>query len=76
MITRMSKNISSFFVAHGIIPADDMEVYEYGFEVLISTAMSFIFLAIMSIISGTLQYSALYLIGFVPLRLVVTSKSP
>jgi hypothetical protein len=36
MITQISKSISSFFVAHGIIPENDRDVYVYSLEVLLS----------------------------------------
>ena len=70
MITRMSKKISSYFVIHKIIPADDQEVYEYSFEVLLSTIISFIALFLLAAISNTMLLTSLYLLGFIPLRLI------
>lgn len=69
MIALMSKNISSFFISHGIISAEDWEVCEYIFEILFSTAFSFLFLAVTSLVSGTVVSTILFLIGFIPLRL-------
>jgi len=66
----MSKNISSFFSMHGIISADDREVYEYSFEVLFSYLFSFFATVIIALLSGTVFYTALYFVGFIPLRLV------
>jgi len=68
MIARTSGKISSFFAVHGIIPEEDREVYAYSFEVLLSTAISFLFLATGAIISQTVLYTASFLIGFIPLR--------
>ena len=68
MIARMSGNISSFFVARGIISVDDRDVYLYCFEVLLSTLTSFLTLAILAIASNTVVMTAVFLIGFVPLR--------
>jgi len=66
----MSKNISSFFIKREIIPYEDFEVYAYSFEIVISSALSFVTLAIIAILSGTVHYTALFLLGFIPLRLV------
>ena len=70
MIAHMSKNISSFFIAQGIISDEDREVYEYSFEILLSTLLSFIALAVISILSNSVIYTVLYLIGFIPLRMI------
>ncbi|MCL2221562.1 MAG: accessory gene regulator B family protein [Oscillospiraceae bacterium] len=70
MIAQMSKKLSSFFIAHEIISVDDREVYEYSFEVIISTFISFLALAVFAIITCTVGYTALYLLGFIPLRVV------
>jgi len=66
----MSRCISSFFVVQGIILEDDLEVYSYSFEILLSTLQSFCALAILSIISGTVLQTILFMSGFVPLRLI------
>ena len=70
MIARMSKSVSSFFILRGIISAEDRKVYEYSFEILISTVLSFLALAIVAIVSNTGLITLLYLLGFVPLRLI------
>lgn len=70
MIARMSRTISSFFIDRGIIEDVDRDVYIYSFEILLSTLASFIVLIILSIISRTVPETALYLLGFVPLRQV------
>lgn len=70
MITRMSGKLSSLFISQGVIPAEDREVYEYSFETLLSTLFSFLVLFIIAIITGTIGYTALYLAGFIPLRLI------
>jgi len=70
MITRMSENIASAFVLHGVIHEDDREVYSYSLELLFSTLFSLLFVAIVATLTGTLIYSALFLIGFMPLRVI------
>lgn len=69
MITWMSRSVSSFFITQEIISAEDREVYEYSFEVLFSTVMSLLAVVIIAILSRTVYYTALYLAGFIPLRL-------
>ncbi|MCL2222977.1 MAG: accessory gene regulator B family protein [Oscillospiraceae bacterium] len=68
MLTLVSKKIASSFVAQGIISNEDSEVYEYGLELLLSTLINLLFIIIASIISGTTVLSALFLVGFIPLR--------
>ena len=70
MISRMSRSISAFFVVHGIIPDEEKEVYEYSFEILLSTTASLLYVVILSVISKTILLTALYLLGFIPLRLI------
>jgi len=69
-MTRLSRKLSSFFIASEIIPAEDKEVYEYSFEILISTLISFTALLIFSLLTDTVLYTSIYLVGFIPLRLV------
>jgi accessory gene regulator B len=66
----MAKNVSSFFVSRGIILEEDREVYVFSFEILFSTLQSTIALAVLSLISGTVIATILFLIGFVPLRVI------
>jgi len=70
MITLMSKNISSFFINKEIIQIEDREIYEYCFEILLSTLICITTLIIMAIISNTIAYTSLFFAGFIPLRLV------
>lgn len=70
MVTRMSKGVSSFFITQGIIPVEDREIYDYSFEVLISTVLSFLALFVFALLSKTLFYALFFLAGFMPLRLV------
>ena len=65
----MSRNISSFFIEHNIIDAEDLEVYEYSFEILLSTLLNLLAVVVIAFISGTALFTFLYLMGFIPLRL-------
>lgn len=70
MITRMSKNVSSYLILNEIIDSEEREVYEYSFELLLSATFSLIVLIGIAITTGTMFFTILYLIGFIPLRLV------
>jgi len=70
LITRLCRKVSSFFIVHGIIANNDREVYEYSFEILLSTALSFLVIFIIAIASDTFVYTALYFVAFIPLRLI------
>jgi len=50
MITRMSKNVSSFFIEKEIISAEDREVYNYSFEILFSALLNLTLLALSTLI--------------------------
>jgi len=66
----VSSKVSSFFIAYGIIPENDRDVYAYSFEVLFSTLLSFLALAVIAIFTKTVLETAIFLLGFVPLRLI------
>jgi accessory gene regulator B len=70
MITQLSGKVSSFFVKQGIIEAEDNEVYAYSFEILISTFISFLALFVISVLTGTVVFTLMYLVGFIPMRVV------
>jgi accessory gene regulator B len=70
VIAKMSHKVSSFIIDHGIISETDRDVYEYSFEILFSTFSSTVALVILSIASATELNTLLFLLGFVPLRLV------
>ena len=66
----MALNVSSFFVAKGIISETDLDVYVYSFEVLFSSLYSIVALIILAFISATVINTALFMLGFIPLRQV------
>lgn len=68
MIAQLSRKVSFFLIANGIIPETDREVYEYGFEVMLSTFSCFGVLAILAFVSRSITHSVLYILGFVPIR--------
>lgn len=70
MITLMSKRLSSFFATNSIIKQEDAEVYEYSLEILFSTILNFVAVIIIAILTRKSLLTLLYLLGFIPLRLI------
>ncbi len=68
MIARLSKRIAFFFVMRDIISKEDMEVYEYGFQLLISTILNTLTAFLLAAMTGTLIQSAIFLSVFVLMR--------
>ena len=68
MIPVLAKKITYFFIVKTIINSEDREVYEYSFEIFISTVLSLLTVGILSIITGTVPKTFLYLLAFIPLR--------
>ena len=70
MIAQLSDRLSSFFVKQGIVDAEDNDVYAYSFEILISTLISFLALLVISIWTGTVVFTLMYVVGFIPMRAI------
>ena len=65
IITILASNISLFLYKNNIVDRHDLEIYQYGFEMIISTILGFIITLIIGII---LNMSIAYYIIFVFLR--------
>lgn len=68
MLTRTARNLSAFFVKHGVIPAEDRAVYDYCFEILLSTILNLVLVVLIAILSKTLFLTIFYIIGFMLVR--------
>jgi len=68
MILSLSNKVTCFFVTHGIIKSEDKEVYSYSFQILFATVLNLLALCVLSIITGTVIETLLYLFAFVSLR--------
>lgn len=68
MITSMSKFVSHFLCKHDIINSDDIDIYQYGFEIIISTAIGFTLIILIGTILNMLPLSLIFYIIFVSLR--------
>lgn len=70
MIVRVSKRLSSFFADNGIIEKEDIEVYEYSLQILLSTVINFVAVIVLAVVTKTVLLSVSFLMGFIPLRLM------
>ncbi len=68
MISKISKRISLFLCRKSIIKHDDIEIYEYGFETICSTALGFIITLVIGLIFRMFLLSIAYYIMFVTIR--------
>ncbi len=69
MYKKLSQQLTISFISHGILSKEDKEIYEYGFEVLISTFVSLISIFIIAIIVQRCFLSLLFVLGFIIARM-------
>lgn len=69
MITNLAEKAANYYADKDLINNTKIEIYKYGFELLISTALSLIIIIAFSIIIGVYTKSFLFLLAFIPLRL-------
>lgn len=69
MISLLSKRISNFLCKICIIEKNEVTLYQYGFEIIISTLIGFMITVVIGGLFHMLLYSLLYYIIFVFLRL-------
>ena len=70
MIKRLSVSLCNSWANSGVISVEHREIYQYGLELLFSTAVNFILLVLISLFLGHPFSVAAYLVSFVPLRLL------
>lgn len=68
MITVISKKIAEFLCSKNIIEKDKKEVYQYGYEVLVSGLTGFIIVLVLGLFMKRFVDSLLFLAVFVPVR--------
>ena len=69
MYKKASKKIAEALIGNNVVKSEDREIYEYGFEVLISTAVSILSILIISITAKKVFVSVLFMLGFMTARL-------
>ena len=68
MIESLSKYISHFLYKNKIVDEDDLSIYQYGFEIIISTLLGFLITILIGIVLKMIFTSILYYIIFVFVR--------
>lgn len=68
MLNRIVKKISRYFCKNNIIDKEDIEIYEYGLVILISTVLETISVILISIFLDKLLATVIFLISFIALR--------
>lgn len=68
MINFLSKRIAVFFVQNGVIEQKDSDIYEYGFNLILSAIISILLVIIIGSIFELLPHTLLYLLFFIPIR--------
>lgn len=69
MLQKISQKISSLFVTKKIIEANQVHIFAYGFEVLLSSFAGILALVLVSLLHSQPFLWIPYILGFVPLRL-------
>lgn len=70
LLSKISKKMSSYFIKRGDIVEEEREVYDYYFEIMLSTVLNALFLIICGIMFNDLVNTILFIIGFVIFRTV------
>ncbi|MBE6851638.1 MAG: hypothetical protein E7504_07950 [Ruminococcus sp.] len=68
LITAISKRISLFLYKNNVIDSEDIEIYMYGFEIIVSTIFATLIILAIGILLRMVALSILYLIIFSSLR--------
>lgn len=69
MIHRTAASLAKLWAKNGVVPANEMEAYQYGLELLLSTAANIAVMVILSAVAGYPWFFIPYLAAFIPLRL-------
>ncbi len=64
----LSKSTTKYFISKKILPVEEKEVYEYGFEILFSSLIYTVFLITTALLTDTLLPSFVFFLGFIIFR--------
>ena len=68
MIEKLASNITYFYLYNHIIPTDEYEAYQYGFEILLSTLVNIIAVIIISVFFKSTPGAVVYMSAFIIMR--------
>lgn len=69
MIHRTAASLAKLWAKNGVVPANEMEAYQYGLELLLSSAANIAVMVILSAVASYPWFFIPYLAAFIPLRL-------
>ena len=70
MYNKISKRITEKFVELGIIDKENIDIYKYGFELLLSLMFTTLCILILSIFVKKISETVIYLVGFFVVRTI------
>lgn len=68
MLTHIAQRISSFFISKNLIQEEERKIYDYSFEILLSTIINFLAVVMLAFASQTVIPTIWFLIGFMAIR--------
>ena len=68
MINKISKNVAVFFIKNNLIQVDEIDIYIYGLQLIISSILGISIILFFGIISERLTDSLIFLFCFIILR--------
>ena len=68
MLVYLAKGISSFFISRGIVKEEQREVYDYCFEIMLSTIFNISTVLIISLATKTFLETMCFIAGFMVVR--------
>ncbi|WP_313346261.1 accessory gene regulator B family protein [Sedimentibacter sp.] len=68
MINKISKNVAVFFIKNNLIQVDEIDIYIYGLQLIISSILGISIILFFGIISDHLTDSLIFLFCFIILR--------
>ena len=69
MIAKLSRIIADFFIRQKVVPEEQREIYEYGFELSISSVIGILIVLAIGLVSGRFWESVVFYIVFCFTRL-------
>lgn len=70
MLERMARRITMVSINHNVIPAEDEDVYIYGWSLMLSTLASTLMMILVGAVASEFIGSLLYIIFFVSIRVL------
>lgn len=68
MIRSFAEKISFFYIKKGYIKSSDKEIYDYCFEILVSTVINFVTVIVIAILCNMFVETIFFLVGFMTIR--------